>query len=391
MQFSIATNFQEDLIPRLNKKSIHEVYGKLTTDFVGGCLASYMLPAVNQNKLRRHINQIHAHGLEFNYLLNSVCLGGRESSISGQRKLHRLLAWIVDIGVDSVTVSTPYLLQLIKKEYPRLKVSVSISAEVNNILKAKHWEDIGADTINLDLSIYWDFDLLRKVRKYIKCKLQVLANSSCLRHCPSRFYHFAMNAHASQQDDACKGSIIDYCFLSCTYLRLLDAVNFIRAGWIRPEDVHYYEEVGIDFLKLEDRTAFTEDMCRIVDAYTNRHYDGNFLSLTMSKKSLCRNKNKLFRGIKYFFRPFRLNLPIVYKASKLLPRLEAYIDNRSLDGFLEYFVKDKCRDQSCEECGYCAEWAKKAVRIDKDYRDRMLVQYREILDDLTSKRMSRFI
>lgn len=393
MKFSVATNFQNDLIPRMNKKEVFEVYGKLTSDFVGGCIASYMLPSVNQDKLQRHLKQTHEHGLKFNYILNSVCLGNKEWSVSGQRKLRRLLDWITALGVDSVTVSIPYLLQLIKKNYSSLIVNVSIAAQVNSILKAKYWEDLGADSINLDSSLYREFDLLIKIRKYIKCKLQLLANSACLHHCLFRLYHYTINSHASQIGDKCKGSTIDFCGLSCKYLRLFDTTNFIRAIWIRPEDVHYYEKIGIDSLKFVDREALTEDICRVVDAYTNRHYDGNLLDLllTISKKKYHEGSDKFFYGLKYFFRPFKYNLFLIYKLSKLLPKLDVYIDNRALDGFLEHFVKGNCKDGMCLDCGYCQGVAEKAVKIDKGFRDKTLLKYKDAIDSLLSKRLSRFI
>jgi len=392
MKFSVATNFDDNLILKMNKKEVSEVYGKLTADFIGGCIGSYVLPSVNQNKLRRHVNLAHANGLKFNYILNSICLGNREWSISGQRKLRRLLDWITSIGVDSVTVSIPYLLRLIKKQYPQLKICVSISTQLNSISKIRHWEDLGVDLINLDVSIYRNFDLLAKIRQYIKCQLQILANNACLYNCPFKSYHYAMNAHASHNGKYA-GSVIDYCILNCKYLRLADTTNFIRARFIRPEDLHYYEQIGIDLVKLEDRAALTEDICRVVEAYTNRHYDGNLMDLILmlSKRNYLSGPEKFLRGLKYFFRPFRYNLFIIYKLSKLLPNLEVYIDNWALDGFLDHFVKGNCKDGMCQDCGYCQKIAEKVVKIDKDYRDKTLLKYKDMIDSLLSKRMGGFI
>jgi len=390
MKFSVATNFQEDLIPKMNKKEVYEVYGKLTADFIGGCMPSYMLPSISKNKLHRHLKQAHEYGLKFNYILNSVCLGNKEWSIRGQRKLRYLLDWIASIGVDSVTVSIPYLLQLIKKDYSSLKVNVSIAAQVDNVLKAKYWEDLGAESINLDLSTYRNFILLEKIRKYIGCKLQVLTNSICFHCCPSRFYHFAMCAHGSQSDDESRGSTIEYCLLNCQYQRLLDTTNFIRVSWIRPEDIHYYEDLGIDSLKIEDRATSIENICKIVDVYTNRRYDGNLMDLIFMMSNF-KNTDKFLRVIKYFFRPFRYNLFLLFELSKIASKLYVYIDNRALDGFLEHFVKGNCKDGMCIDCGYCQKVAEKAVKIDKDYRDKALLKYKDAIDSLLSKRMRGFI
>jgi len=49
-----------------------------------------------------------------------------------------------------------------------------------------------------------------------------------------------------------------------------------------------------------------------------------------------------------------------------------YIDNRSLDGFLEKFASKECDQTNCESCGLCLEWEKKAIRIDEAYRKDVL-------------------
>jgi len=394
MKFSVPTNFDDNLISTMNKAEVYEVYGKLTTDFVGGCIPSYALPAVNKNKLRRHLNHVRKYGLRFNYLLNSVCLGGKELTMGGQKELRRLLDWVVSLGIDSVTVSVPFLLQLIKKEYPRLNVNVSVGANVNNISKAKYWEGLGADLINLDSCfLSRKFDLLARIRRYVKCKLQLLVNEFCLYYCPLRACHYAASSHASQISDECRGAVINYYVLNCKYLRLVDLTDFIRAIWIRPEDIHYYEEIGIDSFKFVHRGALTEDICRVVDAYTNRYYEGNLtdLLLSVTANSHLGKPDKFLRAASYFFRPLRFNLSVIYKLSKLLSGLEVYIDNRALDGFLEHFVKGNCKDGACLDCGYCQRTADKVVKMNKDYRNEAILKYKEAIDMLLSKRMSNFI
>lgn len=388
MKFSVPTNFDDNLILIMDKREVYEVYGKLPMDFIGGSVAAYRLPSVDKMRLCRHVDRAHKAGLKFNYLLNSVCLGNREWSISGQKKLRHLLEWLTEIGVDAVTVSVPYLLQLAKKYYPALKVKASVGAGIDNVSKAKYWEDLGADLINLDCcGTCRNFSLLTKIRRSVSCELQLVANDACLYWCPLRRYHFSMNAHASQSGDESKGASIEYCALNCRYLRLLNISNFIRAIWIRPEDLCHYEAIGIDSFKFVDRTATTDDICRIVSAYTDRHYEGNLLDLlvTLSRKDILTNTGIFLRGIRYFLRPFYFNPLLIYKLSKARMELAAYIDNRALDGFIEHFKIGKCKDGMCQECGYCQRTAEKVVKIDKDYREKILLKYKDALDALTSK------
>lgn len=389
MKFSVATNFQDDFIKKINKKEIYGIFGKLTSDFVGGGRSSYVLPSISKRKLQRHINEAHANGLQFNYLLNAACLGNREFTLRGQREIHKLLDWLEEMEVDSVTVAIPYLLKLVKKKYHRFKAYISLISNINNLGIAKYWEDLGADLITLKSSdLNRDFAMLRKIRKHIKCELQLIANNSCLSFCPFVSYHSVINSHASQSRDSSGGFIIDYCILNCKYIRLKDPVNFIRCDWIRPEDVHYYEEVGIDSLKIVDRTRLTDAVALAVDAYTKRRYDGNLADLIPSyqAKSFLRGKRKFGLALKYLMRPFSINFLLLKKLSKIPPGLDVYIDNRALDGFLEFFVQGKCIGQgACSECGYCYRVAEKVVKIDEGYRQETLKRYREVLDDIVGR------
>ena len=42
-----------------------------------------------------------------------------------------------------------------------------------------------------------------------------------------------------------------------------------------------------------------------------------------------------------------------------------FIDNKKLDGFVEYFVSNKCTGH-CNECGYCKAIAKKVITNKED-------------------------
>ena len=68
-----------------------------------------------------------------------------------------------------------------------------------------------------------------------------------------------------------------------------------------------------------------------------------------------------------------------------------YIDNRALDGFLEHFFNESCNGKSCQECDYCSKIAKKAIKIDEDYRKRIIIQYKNMLDELVSSKMFKYI
>lgn len=357
MKFTVGTNWQDDLIPRVKRDSVRELYGKLASDFVGGGRPAYISANPSKEKVRSHIRQAHQNGMEFNYLLSAACLGNKEFTIPGRKKIRQLLDWIVSMDVDSVTVAIPYLLQLIKKQYPQLKVCISSFANVNTIQRARYWQDLGADLITLDeFTLNRDFQLLRQIRNSVSCELQLIANNGCLYNCPFVDYHYTSLSHSSQSKDASGGFLIDYCVFNCKYLRIVNPVNFIRADWIRPEDIHFYEDVGIDSLKLVDRTRPTETIALVVESYDKREYNGNLLDL-------------LFINYSDSYSTISANSPV-------------YIDNRKLDGFIEHLIKNDCHLKICCECGYCQEVAKQAVKVDSNYQKKTVEEYKNILDNL---------
>jgi collagenase-like PrtC family protease len=129
--------------------------------------------------------------------------------------------------------------------------------------------------------------------------------------------------------------------------RFSDPVEFIRAPWIRPEDVGAYEEIGIDCFKIAERSQETSWILRAANAYASRKYDGDLLDIINFPEGL-----------------YRFILSQQFPQRDLPDRLKPVIDNRKLDGFLEFFRENTCRDRSCDDCGYCERVAEKVLTVD---------------------------
>ncbi|KAF0242084.1 MAG: peptidase [Planctomycetota bacterium] len=402
MRFSLATNFEDDLIERIAPHPVRELFGKLSSDAAGGGRASLQIPGIGRRAARRHVEAARRKGIGFNYLLNAACLDNLEFTRAGQKALRRLLGWAVDIGVDSVTVASPFLLRIVKACYPSLKVRVSVFAGVDHVRKAKMWEEMGADCVMLDsLLVNREFDLLRAIRRSVKCELQLLANNNCLQSCAMSPYHMNTLAHASQSGHHTRGFFIDWCFLQCTAMKLRDPVHFIRSEWIRPEDLHHYEAIGYDSFKIAERGAPTDVLVRRVEAYSKRRFDGNLLDLVQafgSREVRGEAPGKgFFWRLRHLFRPLTVSLGRLWNVKRLAEARglfgggegppPVHVDNRLLDGFIDRFLSTGCKEVDCESCRYCHRWADRAVRIDTQFRDKCEALYREVFDDMQSGRM----
>src|ERR1035437_830514 len=125
-KFSLAANYDLDLVPALAAYPVDEVYGKVPTDGVSGGRPRYLATPLSEEKLRSYIRLLDHHGIAFNYLLNGACSGNHEWPRPWQKRVTALLAKLGDMGVRRVTVSTPFLLELVKRRFPEFKVRVGI-------------------------------------------------------------------------------------------------------------------------------------------------------------------------------------------------------------------------------------------------------------------------
>ena len=389
-KFSLAANYDPELVPSLAAYPVDEVYGKLPTDGVSGGRPHYLATPLSEADLRDYIHLLDRHGIAFNYLLNGACFGNHEWTRRWQKRVMALLDKVSEWGVRRVTVSTPFLLELVKRRYPQFKVRVGIYAQVDTPRRARFWEELGADAIVLEsFSINRNFRRLAAIRQAVRCDLELIANHVCLMNCPMQTYHQNGFAHAS--DDT--GTLfIDYCLLRCSRMRLIDPSQFIKSAWIRPEDIGVYEAMGYTTFKLLERGIPSAELLRRVKAYSERRFDGNLAELLLSYGFKESPRKGSFWSLRHFWKPPQVN-PLRLKPLTELARLQGWlspmatspirVDTRQIPkAFLDGFRDRDCSSMDCKACGYCEQIAVKAVSISSEYRTEVLSKYAE-MDDST--------
>ncbi|HBA59606.1 MAG TPA: peptidase U32 [Elusimicrobia bacterium] len=378
MKLSVAANWDKALLANLKGLPVHSVFAKLGSDVLGGGRASYLLPEPTREEVRAYVREARRRKIKFNYLLNPVCTGNREYVASSRREIDKYLEWVAGLGVDYVTVAAPWLLQALKRNYPGLKVVVSALANVNNLQIARFYEDLGADSIVLPEHVNRDFKFLGALRKSVKCDIQLIANMTCLYGCPFQLYHANVISHSSCSGEGAEKFHLDYCVMNCTRARLLRAEEIIKSRWIRPEDLHVYEELGLDHFKLIERYDTTATLTKTARAYAARKYSGNLLDILNAKTDPGRQfpvHLKCLRGMNY------AQALKLWELRGALYLKEQYLDNGALDGFLDFFRRTDCRVTDCGKCGYCKKTAKRAFRLDPAAAKRNLSKLDGKLDD----------
>lgn len=383
LRFSLAANYDPELVSALAPYPVEEVYGKRPGDGISGGRPRYMATPVSEDAFRDYVRLLDRHGIAFNYLLNGACFGNREWGRPWQKRVTDLLAKLERIGVRRVTVSTPFLLELVKTRFPSFHVKVGIYAQVDTARRARFWEELGADAITLEsFSINRDFPRLESIRRAVRCDLQLIANHACLPNCPLQAHHQNGFAHASDDSGAL---FIDYCLFRCSRMRLADPSLFIKSAWIRPEDLAVYESMGFTTFKLLERGIPSSELLRRVKAYSERRFTGNLAELLLSYGFRESMKKESLWSLRHFFKPRQASpaklkplLELARRQGMLSPqeagpiRVEA---SRIPADFLEGFRGRDCAAQDCRTCGYCGRIAKEAVTVDPAFRREVLARY----------------
>ncbi len=407
--FDIGTNFESGLIESIAEHNgdgaFASVFGKLKDDLIGGGRASMLIPEISRDAMARHIALCHANDLEFNYLLNPICMGNREVAPDTHKEILAFLGELEDLGVDGVTINSPYLCEVIKTQFPRFKITVGVFAEVGSIQRIRYWEELGAHEITLVREATRNFKFLEAGLRHTKqtgTGLRIFANSVCLTSCPFAVNHAVGMSHASRTEEGGPGLYIDYNILSCNFNRIGNPVKLMGASWVRPEDIHYYDEMCDRVgnrnlsLKLIDRTKTTAWLSRVVKAYAERRYEGNLLDILNYHTS----KNSNHREAPPVSATGDFNTAVLKKIGMFFDLPELYIDNTGLDGFLSKFVKHyDCQERICNDtgmigeasrnngadetlCSYCRRWAEKVISCDDTKVRRWLAEGEEILGSM---------
>lgn len=355
MRLNIPTNFDPHLIENLDGLPIDTVYGKMQRDTIGGGRPSKALPEVIRDEIAEHIKLVHQKGFEFNYLLNSSCIGNLASAADFDTTFRHYLDWISAIGADWVTVSIPYLIEIILQHYPNLKVSVSVFSHVDSVDQALFYASFGVHEITVVQLYNRDFTFLKKMRENLSTDIQIIANNACLLGCPYRRYHANINSHSTQLGEEDIG--FDYPTISCTKKRLQNPEEFIKSPWIRPEDTPYYEAIGIDKFKISGRTKSTPWLLKTIRAYAEKTSPENLADLLSIPNGPGSYRQKSYEGAE---------------------GAGVFIDSKKLNGFLEPFTRRSCQITNCSACGYCLEIAHKVVQIEDG--EKAVETYKKILD-----------
>jgi collagenase-like PrtC family protease len=355
MDLVLATNFDDALIERVSDLPVETFFGGFPVSLIGAGRPPFILPEVDREGFRRHVQAIHRQGREFYATLNSNDLGLKEYRPGYLDAFLKEVEELLNLGVDGFVIAIPALLDAVHRSHPDVPLSVSSFARIRSVSQAEYFLKLGADTVILEEEDR-NFPLIRGLVR-AGARVEVLVNQTCIRECPFRAHHLNTSSLCSQPGG--DRLWFEFPILECGLEVVRDPRKLISSIWVRPEDLSLYEEAGVHRFKISGRNRPTDWLVRAAGAYTARHYHGNLLDL-LSFVQIKGPLNALSalsrRGV----------APEVVE-----PLREAFaafgdvvIDNDAFpQGFLRRIAATDCEAQTCDECGYCGTVAEKVVRV----------------------------
>ena len=264
-------------------------------------------------------------GVTLDLLINGSCYGRYAVSEKFERQILTTIDHLGrnDLMPGVVTTTTPFAAAAVKKYFPEIEVRASVNMRILTVAAMEFLED-KFDSFYIHPDILRDLKTVRIFSDWCRKngkKIGMLANCGCLRNCPYQTFHDNLVSH----DDEIREirNVRDFQSRLCLecYQNKENICDFLRSGWIRPEDTAKYETL-VDVVKLATRN--TSSIRMILDAYISGEFDGNMLDLT----------EPAFSNL---FAP-------------------AILDNRLLEGFE---LPAEC-SANCSGCGRCEEILRKA-------------------------------
>ncbi len=351
-RITLPTSFTDDFIADLaalnsqfseSGHRVFELYGSFQHGSFHSARPAKYLPLISRPAFKKHVQLALEQNIRFNYLLNAPTYANLEYTHTGRKEFEELLQFLCDCGVASVTVTAPYLIDIIKSRFPQLEVVVSTIGYVGAQRGITQFEDIGASRIVLDVEVNRDFRFLRHVTPKTNVDLEIMVNPVCLYQCHFKFNHYCtagFGGHAHK--DGCGHPYNQYYLNWCYLEKLKNLGEFMRSPWVRPEDLHLYEAFGLHHFKIVGRGLASEEILRLARFYLQGEFQGNLLALL---------------GWPHWLQ-FRKTAE-----GELLDPLEISLENEGLAGFLDFFHEQEpdCR-LGCDGCGHCDKWAAKHVK-----------------------------
>jgi len=232
-----------------------------------------------QRDLEDDLRRIKQNGVKLNLLLNANCYGRDSLSRHLGDRIRALVAHLLETtGLDAVTTASLMMAGILKEEFPALDIRASVNMRTGSVKAMEYVADI-MDSFYIQREYNRDLDKIVEMKQWADRHgkgLYMLANSGCLNFCAGQVFHDNLVAHEAEISsmDNLHGRNPVLCWNY--YREKANWVAFLQNSWVRPEDLHRYEDY---FPMVKLATRMHDHPARVIRAYSRRQFDGNLMEL----------------------------------------------------------------------------------------------------------------
>jgi collagenase-like PrtC family protease len=260
-----------------------------------GVLSCRPAPEFDEATVRRLHDDLHwarENGIELDTLFNANCYGDDAISVKladfVRSKMDEMGA--AGLAPDTVTTTSPFIATVLRRDYPGVKIRMSVNVRVHGTVGLESVEGL-FDSFYVSRERHRDLESLRRTAEWAHShgkEVGIQANSGCLRQCPFQQFHDNLHGHGDgrRPQDAAAAKEYGFSFFLCKthYADPAAREDFLRATWLRPEDMGEYEPI-VDVVKLAVRRHPSPGA--VVEAYAERSYDGDLAALMDPAHAFC--------------------------------------------------------------------------------------------------------
>lgn len=221
-----------------------------------------------------------ANGLELDTLFNCNCYGEKAISQEMADFVRRTLREMDAEGLfpETVTTTSPFVATVLRRDFPRVKIRWSVNQRVHGTLGFECVDEL-FDSFYVSREHHRDIAYLKEVSDWARQHgktLGIQANSGCLRQCPFQTFHDNLHGHGRIAQSKAGESFGFSVFRCKTNYERGNYEDFLRATWLRPEDLARYEPL-VDVVKIATRRH--PDPTGVLEAYATGSYHGDLAKL----------------------------------------------------------------------------------------------------------------
>lgn len=221
------------------------------------------------------------NGIELDAIFNANCYGDIAISPELADHVTKMLGEMDARGLlpEHLTTTSPFIATVVRRRFPKIKLRVSVNVYAENVISLTYITDL-FDSFYAGMDRHRRLDYVKMLHEWAKehgKSLCLYANSGCLRDCPFRQFHNNLHGHNRMGQSAAGEQFNFSTFLCRTNYERGNYADFLRANWLRPEELPEYERYA-DVVKLATRRHANPEA--VIRAYATYSYDGDLTKIT---------------------------------------------------------------------------------------------------------------